>query len=47
MRDFVKTIVFVLGVDCLGFPTFHTHRLIFKEKFYNKFIKYDKIPKNL
>ena len=32
MKKFAKIIVFKIGVDCLGFPLFHKHRLAFKER---------------
>lgn len=31
MRTFAKIIIFQIGVDCLGFPLLHKHRLVFKE----------------
>ena len=37
MKNFIKTIIFVLGVDTLGFTNLHTHTLIFGEKFYKKY----------
>ena len=30
MKKIFKTIVFKIGVDCLGFPTFHNHNLTYK-----------------
>lgn len=32
MKTFLKTIIFQIGVDCLGFPQFHKHELTYKEK---------------
>ena len=32
----IKTIIFCIGVDVLGFPKYHEHRLVFKEKRHNK-----------
>lgn len=31
MKTFLKVIIFQIGVDCLGFPLFHGHNLIYKE----------------
>ena len=39
MKNFIRTIIFVLGVDTLGFPNIHTHKLIFGEKFYKKYTR--------
>ena len=35
MKKFVKTIVFKIGIDVLGFPKFHNHHLIFEKPFSN------------
>ena len=39
MKNFIKIIIFQIGVDCLGFPKFHIHTLKSKEKMYQNFIK--------
>lgn len=42
MKTIIKAIVFRVGVDVLGFPQFHTHKLTIKfpkEKMYQNFIK--------
>ena len=47
MKTILKTIAFKIGVDCLGFPSFHHHNLIFKNyitpyhKKYHKSIKFN------
>ena len=39
MKNILKIIVFQIGVDVLGFPKTHEHKLVFGEKFYKKFNK--------
>lgn len=31
MKKYIKTVIFQIGVDCLGFPLFHKNILVFKE----------------
>ena len=31
MKKYIKIVMFQIGVDVLGFPLFHKHRLGFKE----------------
>ena len=30
MKKILKIIAFKIGVDCLGFPSFHNHNLLYK-----------------
>lgn len=41
IKKFCKTIVFIVGVDVLGFPSFHRHYLRFypDSQFYKAFSK--------
>ena len=39
MKSILKIIAFKIGVDILGFPKIHEHKLVFGEKFYKKFNK--------
>lgn len=39
MKTILKIIAFQIGVDVLGFPKTHEHKLVFGEKFYKKFNK--------
>ena len=34
----VKIITFYIGVDVLGFPLTHEHKLVYDSKFYQKFV---------
>ena len=49
MKKLIKSIIFQIGVDCLGFPKFHKHnfyevkkpyKTIFHNKYHNS-IKYN------
>ena len=42
MKKYIKTVMFQIGVDCLGFPLFHKHLLVFKESS-NKIFKNNNI----
>ena len=43
MKKFFKTLVFVIGVDVLGFPKFHRHflieKIIMNSKYYKAYSK--------
>ncbi|MBB5334730.1 hypothetical protein HNP69_002881 [Chryseobacterium koreense] len=41
MKKLLKTIVFIVGVDVLGFPAYHCHHLKYaaNSKFFNAFSK--------
>lgn len=34
MKTFIKKIIFILGVDVLGFPNLHVHKLVYGENYH-------------
>ena len=47
MKIFIKKIIFILGVDVLGFPNLHIHKLVYGENYHNlQIVKPKNIPRN-